>query len=96
MVNRLVKLRMRLKIVIIDDTEDEREVHLLDWEMRGLKTKLDIIVLETHFVGGVDEGGNLVGGNCREKSDRRHVFRDAPSEVPETSTHGPWSISVER
>jgi len=28
--------------------------------MRGLKTKLDIIVLETRFVGGVDEGGNLV------------------------------------
>jgi len=25
-----------------------------------VKTKLDIIVLETHFVGGVDEGGNLV------------------------------------
>jgi len=21
-------------------------------------------------------------GNCREKSDRRHVFRNAPSQVP--------------
>ena len=34
---------------------------MLDWEMRGLKTKLDIIVHETRFVGGVVDAEKLVG-----------------------------------
>ena len=45
---------------------DKGKDHLLDWEMRGLKTKLDTIVHETRFVEGVVDAENLVGEIAEE------------------------------